>query len=173
MQLKRPLRVMEIAVRNSQRSTKADPHSIRRTLANALMQLSRGKRIRGLNLASGVSFDPADANISVLLVGDDRMRQLNLAYRGIDRTTDVLSFSQLEGLSMNRGTAVLGDIVISAGQAARQAADRGVGLDQELASLLVHGLLHLIGYDHEKNRYQAGKMKEKEKELLDALKKMG
>ena len=164
---------MEIAVRNSQRSIRADPPSIRRILAGALKRLSRGKRIRGLNLAAGISFDPSESSISVLLVGDKRMRQLNLAYRGIDRTTDVLSFSQLEGISMNRGNADLGDIVISPAQAARQAADRGVSFDQELALLLVHGLLHLIGYDHEKNRYQAGKMKEKEKELLDALKKMG
>ena len=164
---------MEIAVRNSQRSIKADPPSIRRILSGALKHLSRGKRIRCLNLASGISFDPSEAGISVLLVGDKRMRQLNLTYRGIDRTTDVLSFSQLEGISINSGNADLGDIVISPAQAARQAADRGVSFDQELALLLVHGLLHLIGYDHEKNRYQAGKMKEKEKELLNALKTMG
>lgn len=164
---------MEIAVRNCQKSTKADPPSIRRILAGALKHLSQGKRIRCLNLASGTSFDPSEAIISVLLVGDKRMRALNLAYRGMDRTTDVLSFSQLEGIPMNRGAANLGDIVISPDQAARQAMDRGVGFQQELAILLVHGLLHLIGYDHEKNSYQARKMKRKEKELLDALKKMG
>jgi probable rRNA maturation factor len=164
---------MEIAVRNSQRSIKADPPSIRRILSGALKHLSRGKRIRGLNLAAGISFDIAEASISVLLVGDKRMRDLNLEYRGIDRTTDVLSFSQIEGISMHSGTADLGDIVISPAQAARQAADRGVSYEHELALLLVHGLLHLIGYDHERNRYQARKMKKKEKELLDALKKMG
>lgn len=109
-----------------------------------------------------------------MLVGDKRMRGLNLAYRGIDRTTDVLSFSQLEGSTIIVGApADLGDIVISPAQAARQAAERGVSLDRELALLLIHGLLHLIGYDHEKDRSQARKMKNKEKELMDALKKMG
>ncbi|MGO9379657.1 MAG: rRNA maturation RNase YbeY [Dissulfurispiraceae bacterium] len=164
---------MEILVRNSQRSIKADSLSIRRILAGALKHLSNGKRIRCLNLAAGNFFDPLEASVSVLLVGDKRMRELNLQYRSVDRTTDVLSFSQLEGNSMSRGTAELGDIVISPGQAARQAADRGVSLEQELTLLLVHGLLHLIGYDHEKSPYQAMKMKKKEIELLDALKKMG
>ena len=164
---------MEIAVRNSQRSIKADSPSIRRVLAGALKHLSQGKRIRCQNLAAGIFFDASEASISVLLVGDKRMRKLNLEYRSIDRTTDVLSFSQLEGMSINSGTADLGDIVISPVQAARQAADRGVSFEQELTVLLVHGLLHLIGYDHEKNHYQARKMREKEKELLHALKKMG
>jgi rRNA maturation RNase YbeY len=164
---------MEIAVRNSQRSIKVNPHSIRRTLAYALKHLSGGRRIRGLNLAAGSSFDPSEAGVSVLLVGDRKMRELNLSYRGIDRTTDVLSFSQLEGTSMVHGAADLGDIVISPAQAARQAAERGESFDQELTLLLVHGLLHLIGYDHEKSRYQDRKMKIKEKELLDALKKVG
>ena len=164
---------MEIAVRNSQRSIKANPHSIRHTIAYALKHLSGGNRIRGVNLAAGVSFDPSEAIISVLLVGDRRMRELNRSYRGIDRTTDVLSFSQLEGSSIITESADLGDIVISPAQAMRQACERGVSLEQELTLLLIHGLLHLIGYDHEKSRYQESRMKAKEKELMNAFKTMG
>jgi probable rRNA maturation factor len=98
---------------------------------------------------------------------------MNLEYRGIDRTTDVLSFSQLEGHTMQYGTADLGDIVISLAQARRQALERGATLEQEITVLLIHGLLHLIGYDHEISDYQYKKMKLKEKELFHALKKMG
>ncbi len=142
-------------------------------MASALKQLASGGRIEGLNLAKGFSFDPSDAIVSILLIGDKRMRGMNRNYRGIDRTTDVLSFSQLEGLSLQNGTADLGDIVISPAQARRQAAERGASLEQEITVLLIHGLLHLIGYDHEINEYQHRKMREKEKELLHALKKMG
>jgi len=101
------------------------------------------------------------------------MKELNRTYRGIERTTDVLSFSQLEGILSPGGPADLGDIVINPSQAKRQATDTGVALDQEITALLIHGLLHLVGYDHEKNRYQAMKMRQKEKELLRAVKKVG
>jgi rRNA maturation RNase YbeY len=139
---------------------------------SAIRHLSSGKRVRGLNLASGLSFNPSKAVVSVLLVGDKRMRDMNMTYRGIYRTTDVLSFSQLEGPVSRHVSAELGDIVISPAQAKRQAGERGTTLNQELALLLVHGLLHLIGYDHEKNRYQAEKMREKEVELLNAIQKV-
>jgi len=101
------------------------------------------------------------------------MRELNRTYRGIDRTTDVLSFSQLEGALPVCGATDLGDIVISPAQAKRQAAGAGTTLDQEVTSLLIHGLLHLLGYDHEKNRYQDLKMRQKEKELMGAVQKVG
>jgi len=163
---------MEIAVKNCQRSIKINPGSIRQVLESAIRQLSSGKRIRGRNLASGFFFDPTNAVVSVLLVGDRRMRAINMAYRHMYRTTDVLSFSQLEGPLARHDSAELGDIVISPAQAKRQAGERGTSFDQELALLLVHGLLHLIGYDHEKNRYQAHKMREKETELLHAIQKV-
>ncbi len=94
------------------------------------------------------------------------MRELNLQYRGKDKTTDVLSFSQLETITPN---FVLGDIVINLPQAKRQALEHGLTFYNEISWLLVHGLLHLLGYDHEKNKYQARKMREMEKELLSAL----
>jgi probable rRNA maturation factor len=96
---------------------------------------------------------PAQAEVSVLLVDDAAIAELNRQYRGIDAPTDVLSFSQLEGpaeLEVPEDFPVpLGDIVISIPHMQTQALEYGHGEARELAYLLVHGLLHLLGYDHE------------------------
>jgi probable rRNA maturation factor len=88
--------------------------------------------------------------LSVLLAGDDTVRELNRGWRGIDAPTDVLSFSQTEGVPVPRGAprTAAGDIVISLPAAERQAAAAGVPVEQELRRLLVHGILHLKGMDH-------------------------
>jgi probable rRNA maturation factor len=102
----------------------------------------------------------ADAELSVALVGDDRMRELNRDWRGKDSTTDVLSFSQLEGESpgtsplvfgeeSENASEMLGDVVISVPVLERQASEGGWTVEEELARLLVHGVLHLLGFDHE------------------------
>lgn len=96
------------------------------------------------------------------------MRRLNRQYRGLDKTTDVLSFPLSETGLTKPGDA-LGDIVISIPRAAAQAEAYGVSFNNELLRLLLHGLLHLVGYDHEKNAYQKQRMQRKEKELIDAL----
>jgi probable rRNA maturation factor len=91
--------------------------------------------------------------VSVTFVSDEEIHALNLEYRGVDRPTDVLSFSQLEGeqeLAFPDGVpALLGDIVISVPTALHQAEEYGHTLQREVAFLLVHGFLHLIGYDHQ------------------------
>jgi len=89
------------------------------------------------------------SELSIALIGDAEMAELNGTWRGKPRTTDVLSFSLLEGEAQERRGALLGDVVISVETAAAQAAARHRGLDEELTRLLIHGLLHLIGYDHE------------------------
>jgi probable rRNA maturation factor len=94
------------------------------------------------------------------------MKELNLLYRGLDRTTDILSFSQIENSNQH---FILGDIVINLHQAKRQAVEYDLTLNEELKRLLIHGLLHLIGYDHEKSRYLKNKMERKEKELFDVI----
>lgn len=93
------------------------------------------------------------AIIDLSVVSDEEIQELNAQYRGKNRPTDVLSFSQLEGEAMP-GFAMspellLGDIVISIESAARQAADLKHSLDQEIAFLAVHGTLHLCGYNHD------------------------
>jgi rRNA maturation RNase YbeY len=164
---------MEISIRNRQRSIETDRAGIEKSLEAALSHLASGRLVKGRNLASGLSFDPLSASLGVTLVGDKEMRAMNLAYRGKDRTTDVLSFSQLEGLAFDSQTAELGDIIISPAQAKRQAEERGHSLKQEMRILLIHGLLHLIGYDHEKSSYQAARMRKMEEELMGAIKKVG
>ena len=114
------------------------------------------------------------AELSVLFVNSERMRRLNARFRGIDRSTDVLSFPLLDSFHLNRdkkiaGPLLLGDIVICVPKALLQAKEERITFHRETLRLLVHGLLHLIGYDHEINAYQRRKMENKEKELLDAL----
>ena len=109
--------------------------------------------------------------LSVLFVNSRRMRAFNTRYRGIPKDTDVLSFP-LSDEGLHHGPVMLGDIVISVPKALKQAKEFKVPFYDELLRLLVHGLLHLVGYDHETNLYQKKKMEKKEQELLDALKKM-
>jgi probable rRNA maturation factor len=106
-------------------------------------------------------------SLSVCLVADDEIRGLNRDHRGLDEVTDVLSFP-VDGLDplppgMERE---LGDVVISLAQARRQAADEGVPELEELTSLLVHGVLHLAGFDHEAD---AGEMFARQDRLLATL----
>jgi probable rRNA maturation factor len=97
------------------------------------------------------------------------MRTLNLRYRGKDRTTDVLSFSFREGSFAHIQPDFLGDIVISVPVAARQAGQAGHSISREIDILFVHGLVHLLGYDHELNEREALRMKRRERELLKRL----
>lgn len=115
------------------------------------------------------------------------MQQLNADYRGINRTTDVLSFPQarekweVRNKKFNKKITgifptshfLLGDVVINVQTAALQAKKSGKNFYDEIYHLLVHGILHLLGYDHEKSKYKSLIMRKKEQEILDAVKKMG
>lgn len=92
----------------------------------------------------------ARGEVAIALVGDRKMRALNQRYRGIDRATDVLAFpARADGVRAPRGAPrILGDIVIATGVARRQARAAGEPLETELRRLALHGLLHLLGYDH-------------------------
>lgn len=109
---------------------------------------------------------PENAEVSILLTGDEAIRELNSRYCGIDAPTDVLAFSQLEGEEfVEEGEAVLGDVVISVETAARQAMEHGHTLDDEMDILLAHGILHLLGYDHETPEDEK-RMFERQRELV-------
>lgn len=100
----------------------------------------------------GLSFEPI---ISVSLVDEETIHQINNDYRHIDRVTDVISFAFNDGedrekLYHSNQMVVLGDIYICVDQAKRQADEYGHSLDREMRFLFVHGLLHLLGYDHMK-----------------------
>ena len=137
------------------------------------------------------------AELSLDLVGDRRMRRLNRQYRGHDLPTDVLAFPMREALTsvtrhpsivrprgsrragsgpraVSRGALpvtpeVLGDVVISLHTAARHAAADGHPVEHELAKLLIHGVLHLVGYDHERGERRARRMQRKERAILQSL----
>jgi len=111
------------------------------------------------------------SELSVLFVNSRRMKLINTFYRGIRKDTDVLSFPLMD-VQLRHGPLILGDIVISVPRALEQAKEFKVSFYDELLRLLVHGLLHLTGYDHEINAYQKKKMEKKERELFNAIKTM-
>jgi probable rRNA maturation factor len=96
---------------------------------------------------------------------DVEVHALNRQYRGKDKPTDVLSFPLADELQ----PSLLGDVVISVETAARQARRRGHSLREELQTLLIHGVLHLLGYDHEVSRSEAIRMRRKEREVKVVL----
>ena len=107
------------------------------------------------------------SELSLVLVSDPVMHELNRTWRGKDRPTDVLAFAQHEDGTAPDG--LLGDVVISVDTARRQATERGHSLPVESERLLVHGLLHLLGYDHERSPAEARRMHRKERALIRAL----
>lgn len=114
-----------------------------------------------------VAVGEARSELSLELVGDGRMRRLNRQYRDKDRTTDVLAFAMRE--SSSPVSTLLGDVVISLPTARRQAEEGGRSLSEELAWLLIHGVLHLCGYDHERSPAEARRMKLRERKVLRDL----
>ena len=112
-----------------------------------------------------------EAELSVVLVSDRRMQQLNRQYLARNRPTDVLAFAQWEGGGKQLHPDWLGDVVISAETAEGQAEEAGVHLNQELDLLLVHGILHLVGYEHTGHPEEATAMRRKERELVRRIRK--
>ncbi|MFO0689273.1 MAG: rRNA maturation RNase YbeY [Myxococcota bacterium] len=108
------------------------------------------------------------SELSIALVDDAEIRVLNGRYRGKPRPTDVLSFSLVEGDHAERRGRMLGDVVISVETAARQARERRRGLDETIAKLLVHGVLHLLGHDHEEDD-EARRMQAEERRIWRVL----
>jgi len=110
----------------------------------------------------------ADYEVSLRLVDDAAIHGLNRAYRHKNKPTDVLAFAQREGDGPSPD-GLRGDVVISVDTARRQAVAHGHSLAAEGDRLLVHGLLHLVGYDHERSPVEARRMQRKERALLRAL----
>ena len=157
---------MEIAIKNNQRLIKANYRVIKRVLSKALTHLAyegRDTLVSGKQVLERLE-------VSVLLVNDAGMKRLNHLYRGIDATTDVLSFPLIsEKPSLHVRHFLLGDIVISLPQAKRQAEEYGATFNLELSRLLIHGLLHLLGHNHEESSYRAAKMRRLEAELAEVV----
>ena len=102
---------------------------------------------------------PVDAGgVTIAFVSDRAMRELNRRWRRMDQTTDVLSFPAAQDQFEKAEGLSLGDVVISVEQAARQAAEQGLQFDEEISQLILHGLLHLCGYDHETDKGEMNRM---------------
>lgn len=117
------------------------------------------------------------AEISLVLVGQERIRQLNLSYLGQDEPTDVLSFSMLAEPSEGEiapfvtppdGIQHLGEVIISYPQAVVQAAEHQHAVPREIAILIIHGVLHILGYDHDKSELEP-QMRAREAEILSHI----
>jgi probable rRNA maturation factor len=109
-----------------------------------------------------------NAELSIALVDDAAIAALNARYRGVAGATDVLSFSLLEGAHAERRGALLGDVVVSLETAAVQARRARRTLDDEVLRLLIHGTLHLLGHDHERDD-EARRMRAEERRVWKAL----
>jgi probable rRNA maturation factor len=113
----------------------------------------------------------AQAELSVALIGNAEMQKLNRQYRHKDYPTDVLSFPIEDTLFA--GHRLLGDVIISVEKAAEQAQEHGRTRDEELVTLLIHGIVHLLGYDHERSAKDARVMKRLENKIYRALCEQG
>jgi probable rRNA maturation factor len=146
---------MEVLIKNQQKIAKIHRRRVREIIKNIIQYLKVDEK----------------TEISILFTDDKFIKSLNKKYRGINKSTDVLTFNLEEGdlkfpeVDKNK---LLGDIVVSVETAQRQANNLNHNLEKELMILLIHGLLHLIGYDHEEDRDNKI-MQVKEKEISDTF----
>jgi probable rRNA maturation factor len=141
---------MSLQIQNNQKKIKINRRKIRSAILKILKIL-----------------ECADKEISINFVDDAKIKQLNKQYLGKDRATNVLSFSLREDEYGNINPQVLGDIIISVEAAQKDAVYGNLTVDQEIDFLIIHGLLHLLGYDHENTtKKETSKMRKKERELF-------
>ena len=142
-----------IHYRNDVRASGVDARALKRTVKLLLAAL-----------------DEADSSISITLVNDAAIQEINREHRGKDKPTDVLSFPMFDGAveDPDIDERLLGDIVISLDTARRQAADYDAPLQRELYRLVIHGLLHVLGHDHMEPE-ERGRMESEERRLAAAI----
>jgi probable rRNA maturation factor len=144
---------MNLHIQNNQRKIKIDRRKIRGTIFKILKIL-----------------DCVDKEITLSFVDDEKIKQLNKQYLGKDKATNVLSFSLREDEYGNINPQILGDIVISVETAQKDAIQGNLTIAQEIDFLIIHGLLHLLGYDHENTtKKETSKMRKKERELFNSV----
>ena len=144
---------MKIQIENRQSRFKIEKRKIRSTVSTIFQLL-----------------DCPDKEVSIVLTDDKHIHALNKTYLGRDKTTNVISFSLQEGEHGNINPQLLGDVVISLDTAQKDALKGNLALEQEIEYLLIHGILHLLGYNHENtSQAETRKMKQKEKEIFSKL----
>ncbi len=143
----------KIWIKSPQKRMRIDPHLIRRTAKGILAQESA----------------LTNPEVSILLLEDERIAELNAEYLKRSGPTDVISFPMHDGSFPDVQPELLGDVAVSVETAERQARRREVGLHEEMTRLLIHGILHLLGYDHESSAQEARRMRAREKEIFKTL----
>ncbi len=143
---------MEILLSNNQNQHPVDSKALQSQIGQVLEKLGE-----------------TQCELSLLLTDDAEIRQLNKTYRDRDHATDVLSFPQDEDAVNESGDTLLGDVVISVETAARQAEEHHLSFNEELILLAIHGILHLLGYDHERSPQDARIMKDKTQVIFETL----
>jgi probable rRNA maturation factor len=113
--------------------------------------------------------DSPDGEISIVLVDDPQIAELNEQYRSRQGPTNVIAFAMREGEFSDLTPQLLGDVVISMDTAAAEAGTAGISLDRRFRELLIHGILHLFGYDHEQSEAEARRMDAKSRILLEKV----
>ena len=140
---------MAVYIKDEQKECTIDHEKIESQIINILMSLKCDKK-----------------ELSILFTDDKLIRELNKQYRGQDQSTDVLSFPQNENNQEELDFHLLGDVVISTTTARKQSVQHALSLDEELILLLIHGILHLLGYDHEHSDEESRHMIDKTRELF-------
>ncbi|MEE8127133.1 MAG: rRNA maturation RNase YbeY, partial [Nitrospinaceae bacterium] len=143
---------MEILLSNNQNQHPVDSKALQSQIGQVLEKLGE-----------------TQCELSLLLTDDAEIRRLNKTYRNLDHATDVLSFPQDENAVNESGDTLLGDVVISVETAARQAQEHHLSFNEELILLAIHGILHLLGYDHERSPQDARIMKDKTQVIFETL----
>ena len=159
---------------NNRRSKKIDsPSVLREVEAIEVINRQRLHRIdrRGLALLARAVLDAigeTESTLSIIIIRDPEMQRLNLAWRGIDQPTDVLSFAYHESETDEDPSSEpaeagrnLGDLVISVETAARYAIKYEISFEREIEQLVIHGTLHLAGYDHETDQGQMNRLEKR------------
>ena len=111
-----------------------------------------------------------DKELSILFTDDTRIAHLNKRYLGRNGATNVLAFPMCEGPTPEFDSPMLGDVVISVTSALQESKELGETLEHTIGRLLIHGVLHLLGYDHEKSIAEATQMEKEEKRLIELIK---
>jgi probable rRNA maturation factor len=144
---------MKVQIENRQNKVKIDRKAIRNTVSKVFRLL-----------------DCLDKEISICFTDDENIKELNRQYLNRNKPTNVLSFSLQEGEYGNINPQMLGDVIISVETARRDAASGNLTIEHELDFLLIHGILHLTGYNHENtSEKEIKRMELKEKELFNKI----
>jgi probable rRNA maturation factor len=143
---------MEVLIENRQNRHRLSKQKIQKTAASIL---------------NGLGYP--DAQLSILVVDDTQMAEINRAYLNHAGPTNVISFPIQEGQFSHISPDLLGDVVISADTADREAVEAGMQMSERFNQLLVHGILHLIGYDHVNSEQEAAVMERKSNQLMQLI----